>query len=395
MGLGKTRTAAYASTMTMARPGHTVILCPAAAQDRWIEDWNLIRPGERLPRITSYDKMVRGPAEFPADIDLLILDEAHRLKNATSKRTKIVFGVEGLAREAEQVFLLSGTPMPNHPGELYTALVACWPEVLKERDIRSYDGFLNYFVAWWQGEYAPVVKHFLPGKGDEFKAMLAPIMLRRTWESPEVLAEMQQMPQILWRHETVTGAATLHDNIGATAFDRMMEQVERGEVPDDHLMTYRRAIGLVKAPAVASLLTAELTEEPQRKMVVMAYHTEVLDLLERHFDAFGVVRMDGATPPALRSHAVNSFQTDPAIRVFLGQITACKESLTLTAASQVEIVEALFSPEDNCQAGARIRRHGQTSLHLTARIWSLAQSFDQPLMQLLTRKTEVLQEAYG
>jgi SNF2 family DNA or RNA helicase len=403
MGLGKTRTAVWGALLAGVDPLETVILCPAAAVGRWEEEWARVERFNDVddpPHLWSYDKLVRGSAALPSNISLLICDEAHRLKNADATRTRLVLGKEGLAREAEQVWFLSGTPTPNHPGELYTILASMWPELLRQRGVTGYFSFLSTYTHWTQGEFGPRVFGVKQDTLRDYQLLLDQVMLRRTWESPEVLAEMAAMPQINWIHETVSSGASYASIAYDAALGDLAKKIEAGQTiaeGDEHLATVQRAIGIIKAPAVAMELIDELAEDPTKKMVVFAYHTEVLNILERSLEAFGVVRKDGNTAPGLSAHYERMFQSSSlgGPRVFLGQISACKESLTLTAASQVEIVESLFSPEDNVQAAARIRRHGQFSQKLQARVWGLANSFDQDKARVVARKARMIQEALG
>ena len=143
MGLGKTVQAIdAASCLGVERP---LVICPASAVPVWKEmwhEWGMPSVAETV-RVVSYTKFVRYPAEDKDWHDLLILDEAHYCKNMVAQRTKAALG---LAHRSSRVWLLSGTPMPNHVGELYAPLRAVWMDLLRELGITTYWQFLKYFA---------------------------------------------------------------------------------------------------------------------------------------------------------------------------------------------------------------------------------------------------------
>ena len=87
------------------------------------------------------------------------------------------------------------------------------------------------------------------------------------------------------------------------------------------LGTLRRLTGTVKAAGVADALEEEL-ENGLDKVVLMAWHKDVMASLADRLKKYGVVRLDGSTTPQAREMAAKMFQTDPACRVFIGQIVA-------------------------------------------------------------------------
>src|SRR5262249_40062803 len=131
-----------------------LVVCPANIRLQWeaqIRAWSVMRQPVRpylirksrdgvsptMPwTITSYD-LLRNPAIHHAlsqgHYDLLIIDEGHYLKTPEAARTRALFGgggVEALAAHAEQVVVLTGTPLPNRPRECYTlARALCWESI--------------------------------------------------------------------------------------------------------------------------------------------------------------------------------------------------------------------------------------------------------------------------
>jgi hypothetical protein len=168
------------------------------------------------------------------------------------------------------------------------------------------------------------------------------------------------------------------------------------ELPDledeEHVARIRRLIGLAKAAPLAEVLADRLATETG-KLVVFAHHQAVMDVLQTALGSFGVVRLDGKTPKAARGAVVDAFQTDPSIRVFIGQITAAGTAITLTAANRLVFAERSFTPEDNKQVWKRIHRWGQENpCHVDYA--HLQGSIDEGVVAVNDRKRNLLGELY-
>ena len=160
MGLGKTRQALAAAQRLDT--DHILIVCPAGARrvwqqeiHRWVPVWDkrvvLVEPGTQVsqvqPRLSpskpvililSYDELsnLKSRIAFVLKLirwDLLVLDECHYLKNP-SNRTQAIYGAprgdKGLQAYADRVILLSGTPTPNHAGEMWQHYRTFWSQAL-------------------------------------------------------------------------------------------------------------------------------------------------------------------------------------------------------------------------------------------------------------------------
>jgi SWI/SNF-related matrix-associated actin-dependent regulator 1 of chromatin subfamily A len=160
-----------------------------------------------------------------------------------------------------------------------------------------------------------------------------------------------------------------------------------------HVATLRRMTSLVKVEPAIKLLADELASGALKKVVVFAVHQETIDRLAEGLDEFGAVKLYGATPAATRQKAIDDFQNDPEIRVFVGQIQAAGTAITLTAASDVVFVEASWVPSDNSQAAARAHRIGTKSAVLV-RFLALAGSVDELVQATLARKTAAISEVF-
>jgi SWI/SNF-related matrix-associated actin-dependent regulator 1 of chromatin subfamily A len=107
--------------------------------------------------------------------------------------------------------------------------------------------------------------------------------------------------------------------------------------------------------------TIELAEniiEQGKKVIIFCNFTNSLETIYNHFDK-AAVRLDGSTSKALRQEAVDKFQEDEKVKVFVGNIKSAGTGITLTAAEAVIMNDLSFLPSDHSQAEDRAYRYGQ------------------------------------
>lgn len=417
-GFGKTAQAVHASDIVFARS--ILVVTTASARANWLAEfdmWSL----ERRSGFAAYTTTDTIPASAEIvvaawsnvgapqilqqlaarDWDVLILDESHYGKNPAAARTKAVFGK--LAPCARRTWCLSGSPAPEGPQDLYPMLRALAPD----RMPLNHDGFIRRYCVtrpiwrggrridvvekgsnldevmalprqvWQGGRRIDVVKG---GKNlDELAALLRPFMLRR---------KATGLPPIRYSTYLLRAEGLVAEDVDEQA---VLAAAEAGDSTslDMHLGTLRKHTGLLKARACAALVK-EWLESGVDKIVLFHWHKEVGQILRQELAPFGVAAIDGSTPGPLRQGEVERFQKGPA-RVFVGQILAAGEAITLTAACQCLFVEASFTPKDMIQAVRRIFRRGQTRPCL-ARIAALEGSVDEALMRIVTRKVETIRK---
>lgn len=373
MGLGKSAQAIVAADAALAE--HVCVICPASVRANWereIEMWSL---GLWTYEVLSYDAAVRRG--LPA-ADTYILDEAHYLKSASAKRTKRCLGPDSPLRNAARVWALSGTPAPNHVGELHT-----WLSFFGAHEGRSYRAFLDRYTNWMMTDYGPKVWGNKREAMPELKARVDTVMLRRL--KADVAGDL---PAVRW------GDISLASRVGHSANLVANHILISDTLPseDEHIASLRRAVGDAKAEALGDFIADEL-EGNGEKIVVFAWHQSVLNALEAELARFGVARIDGSTPTAKRQGIVDRFQGDAGCRVFLGQIVAAGTGITLTAASSLIFAEMSWTPGDNAQAAMRVHRIGQMQPVLI-RTATLRGSIDEAVNAVLARKTRALEQLY-
>jgi SNF2 family DNA or RNA helicase len=119
-------------------------------------------------------------------------------------------------------------------------------------------------------------------------------------------------------------------------------------------------MGLAIAPQAANYIEM-LLEGGEEKLVIFGWHVEVLDILQAHLKRFGLRRTDGSTTPALRDKHVSDFQSDPTIRVMLGNLLSLGTGTDglQRVCNHALIVEPDWVPGNNIQAFDRLDRGGQ------------------------------------
>jgi SNF2 family DNA or RNA helicase len=219
-GLGKTRqTLAVLDNFTTNR---CLIVCPAGVRhvwrreiEAWFPSWQrrilLIEPGAQPPTdaqladplrilIVAYDTLSASRSPILGQLmaaprwGCLVLDEAHYCK-AASNRTKAVYGIAGrggLQSRCDRAILLSGTPAPNHVGELFRHLQALWPHTITrtppggEPRPMNEPEFQERFTHFRDTVYG---RQILGSRNvDQLRELLQPILLRRT--KAQVLPEL-------------------------------------------------------------------------------------------------------------------------------------------------------------------------------------------------------------
>lgn len=403
-GLGKTATCIVAADRVGAR--RVLVVAPVVVAHNWAREMRRWSPARKVQVITTGRTKVDASASvvivthalllsaalraqlFAVRWDVAIVDEAHAMKNPKAQRTKHTYtlgaqlNAPSVASCSARTWVLTGTPMPNNPSELWTHLRGLAPE-------RIYLPGTQRPMNWWQfrdrycvlavtrfGEKIVGAKNV-----DELKERMRGFSLRR------LKRDHLSLPPVLWGTVAITGDVTKE----LRELEASMKKGSDGAPDRDSVefSTWRRLCGLAKAPAAAELLAGEL-DEGTHKEVVFAHHKEVIDTLHGSLAAFGPVTITGAQSAAERQAAVQRFQTDPACRVAICNLVAGGVGITLTASSRVTFVESSFVPGENAQAADRVHRIGQTAETVSVRVLSLAGSVDELVAEINARKASMI-----
>lgn len=364
MGLGKTPQAVMAARKFNLQGEDVLILAPASVVPNWLREWARWWPGSRLPRVMSYSQLVRTPKmeDLVRPLPLVILDEAHYTKTPAAQRTRAALG---LARNTGLAWLLSGTPMPNDPTELYTFFRYLHPDRLPTPQM-SYSAWRIHFCRCVPTQYGPKVVGVR--NGGELREMLNGILLRRTLDDvaldlPPLRVTLQLLPPI-----------------------RELAAALEAERDDLHTASVRRILGEHKAAPVGDIILRELEDRAYDSLVVMYHHKATGAYLKHRLSKCGVAvaGFDGSTSQQQRQQEIDAFE-EGAADVFLVQQQAGGVGINLTRASEIILLEPDWSPEVNAQAIKRVHRIGQDR-PVRARIFAVEGSLDEAIMDTIVRK---------
>lgn len=278
---------------------------------------------------------------------LLVVDEAHYVKNPNAKRSQ---AVSRIAADSERVLFLTGTPIENRVGE-FRALVA----------------YLRPEIADSMG-----TEHAVLG-AKAFRTAAAPVYLRRNQE--DVLTELPDLVQVdEWEEFGAEDGAAY-----------------RAAVEEGNFMAMRRAAFEVSQPRGSAKLTRllEIAKEAmanKRKVVVFSYFRDVLRVVAEALGPLARGPITGSTATVERQQLVDNFTNADKPSVLLCQIEAGGVGLNIQAASVVILCEPQVKPSTEAQAVARAHRMGQVRSVQMHRLL-IADSVDQRMLELLSTKT--------
>lgn len=292
--------------------------------------------------------------------DLVIADEAHKLKDGTSRQSRAMhrFGDHAAYR-----LLLTGTAITNRELDVYSEYRFADPAVFG----KSFYAFRSrYFYMAGFGGYVP---QFRKEMADDFLERFHSIAFRvrkdECLDLPPVTEEVRAV-------ELEPAARRLYERIEKESYAEMQEaevtafnvltrilrlsQITGGHLTDDD--GNDRAVSTAKLDALADIV--EAVQGEGRKLVVMARFVAELDDICSLLEGRGIGHACVRGGVKDRAGEVRRFQEDADCRVFVGQIAAAGMGLTLTAASTMVFLSLDYSMANFDQARARIHRVSQT-----------------------------------
>lgn len=393
MRVGKTPQAILAADTIGA--SSILVLCPAVACEHWRREWAKWSP-ERGPAyvlsseplfvwpsivIASYDMARRHwPMLCSRSWDVFIPDECHYAKNTEAARTKLVYGKNGVAWKAAHTWALSGTPAPRHAGELWPMMRAFGACALR------YDPFIARYcrINEYTGQIAGTNEEHIA----EVRAMLAPIMLRRTLAevAPEVPAIGYELMQVAPR----VPAGLKADWEGAPEDPRQLAAWI--EAHSEHVAEWRIAVADLKAGPLCDDILESLDARLYDQTVVFGHHTQPLRTVYDRLRAAGVAveMLTGATSLSARARIRDEFQAGR-VQVVVANIVAAGTAIDLSAASHGYFLELDWIPGSNVQAAHRlvsVDKHAPVTYDVVS--WS--GSFDDRIQGALARRVRELSQ---
>jgi len=257
--------------------------------------------------------------------------------------------IKGLQKQVSgfAFILMSGTPMRKKPAKFFTVLNLLAPKTFSSRwaYYHRYCGAKHNGFSWTFDGASHV---------EELHGMLKPLMIRRL--KKDVLPELPPKQKIVvpLPPDAKRYAEYLHAENDYVDFVSGWDD-GKGASKAGRYFALKHLAYWVKRDSVISWMRDFI--EDNGKLVIFAKHHVILDDIQSEFK--NAVRVDGNVTGAKRQAAIDAFQTDPKVELFIGQIMAAGDSITLTAANAVAFVEMPDSGEDIDQAGDRVHRIGQ------------------------------------
>lgn len=410
MGLGKTvQTIALLSHRRSLGP--SLVVAPASVAGNWIEEILrfttdlepvLLAPVDRDARagqladlgpgkvlVVTYGLMVSEEERLgEREWNVLVLDEAQALKNVQAKRTRTVNALKADFRVA-----LTGTPLQNHLGELWSLF-----DILNPGLLGSAKNYRDRFMV-------PLETEGDEGARTALKQIIRPFMLRRT--KNQVLSDLPPKTEISLHLELGAGEAAWYGALQLKAQEEMSrwkDMIKEGRQGENQaqmqilawMMKLRRACchpsltgGSPELPSVKQEklleLLGEMGENGHRALVFSQF-TDHLHLIRSRLEAAGIPYeyLDGSTPLKERATRVSRFQTGD-MPVFLISLGAGGTGLNLTGADYVIHMDPWWNPAIEDQASDRAHRIGQTRPVTVYRLVA-AGTIEEKIMELHRKK---------
>lgn len=443
MGLGKTWQAEIAAKSileTMNPDGHVLVVCPATPKVNWEREIHKfcgaqetvhILDGQNGPdlgarwNIVNFDILKQWyDALVDMGFDVLIIDEAHYIKNREAERSRLVVGgkvsfpakisakelaklqqahekivaeakakgdkapkfkhpmklrrVEGLAANAKlRVFPLTGTPLANRPKDVFNLLRAIGHPLgknFREFGMRYCDPQANSFGTEFKGA----------SNLSELRERIDSVFLQRF--------NVPGLPELMRTWTPVEVDLTAYRAVMADYYARRKAGLLSSTQSHLALLGEAKVCAAV-AKVQATIQRIESALEGDEKVIVFSSYARCIREFTKHFGDMAVV-LDGSKSQKQRNDAIDRFQNDPSVKVFIGQTQAAGVAITLTAATQVKFNDPDWVPANLLQAEKRAHRIGQNRTVFVEYVLA-AGTFDEEMAVLLEEKMEQVNEFEG
>ncbi len=402
MGLGKT-VQALAVILDRLDQGPVLVISPASVCYNWKEEARRFAPklktqlyaegrrSKNVSKLKNGDVLVASYALVLRDIQklkeiqwgTLVLDEAQFIKNAFSQTAMAVGKLK-----RDWALVLTGTPLENHLGELWSIFRMLNPELLG-----SWEGFHKNYVI-------PIEKDGDPQKMENLRGLLRPFILRRTKQ--KVLDDLPDRSDILLK---VTLGEAQRSKYEAER-KRILKQLDKSKdgIRFKLLAAITRLRQLACHPALCedrykgdsaklnifSELVEELVSESHR-VLVFSQFTSFLGLIALELNRIHIphVMMTGETPVKHRQGIINRFQ-EGEVPVFLVSLRAGGTGLNLTYANYVIHMDPWWNPSVEEQATDRAHRIGQTQAVTVYRLVA-GDTIEEAILDIHDRKKDLVQ----
>lgn len=410
MGLGKTiQTLGHLAIEHRAGSGHppSLVVCPTSLLPNWQAEARRFVPTlrtvvlhgpDRSDRridaetadlvITSYPLLPRDEAWLvERNWHVIVMDEAQALKNSRALARSTLSRMKAAQRVA-----LTGTPMENHLGEVWSLADLLLP------------GLLGTEARFSSQVRQPVERTGSVALQRRISEVLAPFLLRRTKE--QVARDLPGKTEIVQTVELEDAQRDLYESVRSSEGRSLGEIIERQGWEHSALAVLETLLRVRQVCCDPRLLPPGLRREgvpsakmewlrdvlPEmveegRRILVFSQFTSFLDLVASELDLLGIpfLRLDGSTKD--RGQLVERFQ-EGRIPVFLLSLKAGGTGLNLTRADTVLFLDPWWNPAAERQAADRAHRIGQTQPVFVYRLVARG-TIEERILELQERKSQL------
>ncbi len=407
MGLGKT-VQAIAVLLQRGNEGPTLVVAPTSVGDNWVRETERFAPSlrpllyrdsdrEQLVEnagandlvIVSYQLLQRDAERFASrHWHTLVLDEAQFIKNAQTKTSQAIRRLE-----ADWRIGLSGTPLENYLGELWSLFRTLSPGLLG-----SWERFRTRFAD-------PIERHKDEDRRESLAQLVRPFILRRTKNN--VLKELPPRTEVNLQAVLSPAERKLYEDTRISAVAELsgtgIQDLQNGDQRIRTLAWLTRLRQLACHPSLVDStwrkssakldlfleLVTELRDGSHRALVFSQF-VKHLTVIRRSLDEQGISYqyLDGATPAKERQRRVDAFQNGEG-DLFLISLKAGGTGLNLTAADYVIHLDPWWNPAVEDQATDRAHRIGQERPVTVYRLVAQG-TIEEQILQLHADKRELV-----
>lgn len=415
MGTGKTKVILdllgnYYKDGQVKRP--SLIVAPVAVINNWKREAALNQPhlrvvvaqgtqGKKLLAIDqvkqgladvvviNYESLWRLAEDFSIEWFAMVLDESTRIKHRGTQQAKAIIK---LGRAASKKYIMTGTPAPNSPLELYNQIRFLDESVFGS----SWYAFRDrYAIMGGYGGYQVLGWKNLPELTQKLASISYRVLKKDCLDLPEKVYKEYRMPmekdQAKFYKELADDLITTiagTDIVATVVLAKLtkLRQIASGFVYRDDGAT----INLDKNPKLDQLEILLQEIAPRHKVVIWTSFREELTLVSAICSKLGLkwVKLDGTINAKERDNVVQNFQNDETVRVFIGQQHAGGIGITLTAADYCIFFSNDYSHEIRVQAEDRLHRIGQRN-QVTYIDLIMKGTLDSTIRRMLTNKEQL------
>jgi SWI/SNF-related matrix-associated actin-dependent regulator 1 of chromatin subfamily A len=400
MGLGKTTSTIIAALETGAKK--ILIISPASLKINWMREIQnytdrsvYICEGKNFSTehdfvIINYDiiknfydiKDKENSPIYQTNFDLIVIDEAHYLQNAQAQRTKLV---NSFSKRADRLWLLTGTPMTSRPINYFNLL-----NLIESPVAQNWMAYAIRYCEGYQFKAGPRKVWNVKGASnlEELRERTSRQVLRRLKQ------DVLDLPDKIITPVYLRLKSRLYEELMGEYFDWFRANSEESSSLTLQFSKLTKVRQIIADEKVSS--TIELCEniiEQGKKVIVFTNFTQSLQKIVEHFGK-QCVFLDGSCSKVHRQNAVDQFQENDKVTVFVGNIKAAGVGITLTAAEAVVMNDLSFVPSDHSQAEDRAYRYGQNS-NVSVYYPIFENSIEGVIYDILSKKKSIFETVMG